>query len=429
MSVEVIALGDSSHGDAAIARSAWLDGDEGSRWPSVSRLPDADLLVDGLFGVGLSRAPNGAAAELLERMNAFPGARFALDVPSGLDADLGVAPGAVVRADVTLCLVGWKRGLFSGDAVDCCGELELDSLGIADSVFADVDGDGELLEAGIVGLLPARGRNVNKGRYGHVLAVGGDIGMAGAVRLSGEAALRVGAGLVSIATRAEHTAAICAARPELMAVAVDGPQSIEQLMQRASVLAVGPGLGQGAWGHALWDKALHAGRPLVLDADALNLLARQQRAMPDNTILTPHPGEAARLLDRSTADIQADRFSAVRELAAKYACVVVLKGAGSLIADRTGRLALCPFGNPGMASGGMGDVLPGVIAGLLAQGLGVWMPRDWVSWRMPSQAIARRGPRRAACSPRICLRRCATLSMAPAHEAPAWRGVPSTKTL
>lgn len=396
LDVELVALGGESQGDAATARSRWL-GDGGTIILAEEdmRLADADVVVDGLFGVGLSRAPEGLAAVLLERMNAVPAARFALDVPSGLDADTGVAPGAVLRADATLCLVGWKRGLFTADGVDCCGELELDSIGIGESAFADVGCDGELLDAGIVDLLPPRNKNVNKGRFGHVLAVGGDVGMAGAVRLAGEAALRVGAGLVSIATRAEHALAISAARPELMAVAVDGPQSIERLLERASVLAVGPGLGQGAWGHALWDKALRAGRPLVLDADALNLLARQPQALPEDTILTPHPGEAARLLGCTTAQVQADRFAAARELAVRHGCVVVLKGAGSMIADRNGRLALCPYGNPGMASAGMGDVLSGVIAGLLAQGLSAW---DAARLGVVAHAIA--GDRAAGVAPR-----------------------------
>jgi NAD(P)H-hydrate epimerase len=396
MQVELLALNGQSRGDAAVARRRWLDGGGRVLAPEEGMQPDsAEVLVDGLFGVGLSRAVEGPAAHLLQRMNDFAGPRFALDVPSGLDADRGVAQGTVLRADATLCFVGWKRGLFTADGVDCCGHLELDTLGIAEHAYADVGGDGELLGAGIVGLLPPRRNNVNKGRYGHVLAIGGDSGMAGAIRLCGEAALRSGAGLVSLATRAEHVLAINAARAELMAVAVDGPQSIEHLMQRASVIAVGPGLGQGAWGHALWDKAIHAGRPLVLDADALNLLARHPSTLSGDTILTPHPGEAARLLECSSADVQADRFAAVRELARRHACVVVLKGTGSLIADSTGRLALCPFGNPGMASGGMGDVLTGIVAGLRAQGLGAW---DAARLGVVAHAIA--GDRAAGAAPR-----------------------------
>jgi NAD(P)H-hydrate epimerase len=201
-----------------------------------------------------------------------------------------------------------------------------------------------------------------------VLAIGGDLGMGGAIRLAGEAALRVGAGLVSVATRAEHVGALNAARPELMANGVGGPQELEALLERATVIALGPGIGQRAWGHALWHTAIAAGKPVVLDADGLNLLALDTVSLPANSVLTPHPGEAARLLGCNTQDIARDRFAAVRELARRHQCVSVLKGAGTLVATPHGELSVCPWGNPGMASGGMGDVLTGVIAGLLAQG-------------------------------------------------------------
>jgi ADP-dependent NAD(P)H-hydrate dehydratase / NAD(P)H-hydrate epimerase len=157
-----------------------------------------------------------------------------------------------------------------------------------------------------------------------------------------------------------------------MAHEVDGPQTLEPLLERASVLALGPGLGQAAWGHALWLTALDANKPLVLDADGLNLLARETRTFTAPTVLTPHPGEAARLLGVTTKDVERDRFAAVRELARRYKAVVVLKGSGSLIADPDGRLDVCPWGNPGMASGGMGDLLTGIVAALLAQGCSPW---------------------------------------------------------
>jgi NAD(P)H-hydrate epimerase len=190
--------------------------------------------------------------------------------------------------------------------------------------------------------------------------------------LCGEAAARVGAGLVSIATREANVGPMLAARPELMPHGVHVPRNLDPLLARASVLAVGPGLGQDEWGRGLWQAALDAGKPTVLDADGLNLLALVPRALPSQVVLTPHPGEASRLLAMPTRDIQSDRFGAVQALAQKYRAVAVLKGAGSLIADPDGQIAVCPWGNPGMASGGMGDVLTGVIAGLLAQGLNAW---------------------------------------------------------
>ena len=184
--------------------------------------------------------------------------------------------------------------------------------------------------------------------------------------------MRGGAGLVSVATRAEHLIALNSARPELMAHDVNGPQALEALLPRATVLAVGPGLGQGAWGHALWLTALDAHLPMVLDADGLNLLAKEPQQFSVPVVMTPHPGEAARLLSCDTATIGADRFAAVRELARRYHAVAVLKGAGSLVADPEGRVAVCPWGNPGMATGGMGDLLTGIVAALLAQGCDAW---------------------------------------------------------
>jgi NAD(P)H-hydrate epimerase len=274
-----------------------------------------------------------------------------------------------VRAKVTVCFIAAKRGLYTGVASDYVGELELDTLQLPTSLWQAQPADGELLRPTS---LPPRPRVAHKGDHGHLLVVGGDHGMGGAIRLCGEAALRAGAGLVSVATRDVHVVALNAGCPELMARGVDGPQSIGPLIERADVLAVGPGLGQGAWGHALWLTALDSDRPLVLDADGLNLLAREPRRFDRAAVLTPHPGEAARLLGVDIATVQADRFASARELAHRHGAVVVLKGAGSLVAHPDGRLAACPWGNPGMAVAGMGDVLNGVIAGLLAQGATAW---------------------------------------------------------
>ncbi len=291
----------------------------------------------------------------------------------GLDADTGAVPGASVRATETVSFVAHKRGLFTGSAGDHCGGVILDDLDVPAAVLASAKADAHLLDSeALRAWLPARRSNVHKGTFGHVLAIGGDIGMGGAIRLTGEAALRVGAGLVSVATRGAHVLALNAARPELMARAVDGPQELEAMLEGASVVALGPGLGQQAWGHALWYSALAAGKPMVVDADGLNLLAREAPALPAQCVLTPHPGEAARLLGRDTQAIAADRFAAARTLARRFNAVVVLKGSGTLIAAPDGDVAVCPWGNPGMASGGMGDVLTGVIAGLLAQGLDAW---------------------------------------------------------
>jgi NAD(P)H-hydrate epimerase len=364
----VIALPGQSSGDAALARERFAR--EGGEISSVTdKLPDADVYVDALFGSGLNRAPAGDAATLIAAVNAQSCPVLALDVPSGLDSDTGVAFDPCVRASATVCFVGWKRGLFTASGPDQCGERSLATLDIPTPAYTHAEPNAILLAPQA---LPRRPRDSHKGRYGHVLAIGGDLGAGGAVRMCGEAAARVGAGLVSVATREANVGAILAARPELMPHGVHVPRNLEALLARASVLALGPGLGQDDWGQGLWQAALDAGKPTVLDADGLNLLALRARALPEQIVMTPHPGEAARLLETTTADVQADRFAAVRGIARGYGAVVVLKGSGSLVADTEGRVAACPWGNPGMASGGTGDVLTGVIAGLLAQGLTPW---------------------------------------------------------
>lgn len=376
LAVDVVALPEPPGSDeAARARRACeLAGVRIHAWDAAASLPAADVHVDALFGTGLHRAPSEQVATLIQRLNASGVPMLALDVPSGLDADTGHCPGAAIVADLTVSFIAAKRGLHTGQASTRVGRIELDTLGLPESFWREApEPDAHLLAAQA---LPARARDAHKGDCGHVLAIGGDHGTAGAIRLCGEAALRAGAGLVSVATRRENLGALNAARPELMAHAVDGPQGLAGLIQRADVLAVGPGLGQRAWGHALWLAALESDRALVLDADGLNLLAKAPRRLDApagrRVVLTPHPGEAARLLDTSIATIEADRFAAARELARRFGAVAVLKGAGSLIGDPYGRLDVCPWGNPGMASGGMGDLLTGIIAALLAQGCSAW---------------------------------------------------------
>src|SRR5690606_4955541 len=187
--------------------------------------------------------------------------------------------------------------------------------------------------------------------------------------LAAQAAARGGAGLVSVATRERHVAALLAARPELMVHAVDSASALDPLLQRASVVAIGPGLGRDPWGRDLLDRVLASGLPLVLDADALNLLASAPRVLPPDSVITPHPGEAARLLGSDTATIQQDRFAAADALAERFSACVVLKGAGTVVAAPGALPSVVAAGNPGMASGGMGDVLTGLLAALRAQGL------------------------------------------------------------
>lgn len=367
MQVHVIAASDESHGDAMRARARCEQA--GIAVQRGDQLPDADVYVDAIFGSGLNRAPDGDAARLIDILNAQRKPVLALDVPSGLSSDTGVAFKPCVRATATVCFVAWKRGLFTAQGADHAGVLELATLGLPTSLYAQHAPNARLLTPRA---LPRRPRDSHKGKYGHVLSIGGDHGAGGSIRLTSEAALRVGAGLVSVATREAHVGALLTACPELMPQGVHVPRNLGSMLERASVVALGPGLGKEAWGKGLWQAALDANKPTVLDADGLNLLADKARGLPDRIVLTPHPGEAARLLACKTSEIQDDRFAAARAIATQYGAVVVLKGAGTLIAAPNGDVAVCPWGNPGMASGGMGDCLTGVIAGLLAQGLSPW---------------------------------------------------------
>jgi len=217
--------------------------------------------------------------------------------------------------------------------------------------------------------LPARTTSAHKGQFGHVLLIGGDRGFGGAITLSAQAALRCGAGLVSLATRPEHVPAALTRLPEVMTLGVSSANQLMDVLVHASVLVVGPGLGQAPWGRSLLSAAAQAKMPQVWDADALNLLSNADFKLTSGSVITPHPGEAARLLGISTSRVQGDRPAAARALVKKYSVACVLKGAGSLIADVDGRLALCDHGHPAMATAGLGDVLAGVIGALLAQGL------------------------------------------------------------
>jgi ADP-dependent NAD(P)H-hydrate dehydratase / NAD(P)H-hydrate epimerase len=330
-------------------------------------LPRVDLWVDAIYGIGLSRPPHGAAQSLIERINASGMPILALDVPSGLDADAGHAIGACILATHTLSFVSGKRGLYTGDAREHCGTLHHHGLALPASVQTRFTPAAFLLRAeNLASALAPRHANAHKGEYGHVLCVGGEVGMGGAVRLCAEAALRVGAGLASVATRTEGVSALVAARPEAMTHAVENAQDLLPLIANADVIAVGPGLGQNDWGKALFDCAIASKKTLILDADALNLLAQNPQQIPQ-AILTPHPGEAARLLGITTQQVQSNRYDAIDALVKKYQCVVVLKGAGTLVAAPNEITHVIDAGNPGMSTGGMGDLLTGVIAGLQAQ--------------------------------------------------------------
>lgn len=333
-------------------------------------IPPADLLVDALFGTGLSRELEGAYATAVQLINQHPAPVVAVDIPSGLHTDTGKPCGYAVQADLTVTFIGLKAGLLTGSAREYCGEIQLARLDIPDEVYAQVpSGMHCLSHTCLQKQLPPRSRTAHKGSFGHTLLIGGAQGMSGAIRLAGEGALRVGSGLVSVATHQEHSMWLNLTRPELMVHAVESPVHLRPLLHNKDALGIGPGMGQTAWARGLLTMVQTADLPKVLDADALNLLAATP-AHREDWVLTPHPGEAARLLNCTITEIEQDRVGAAQRLQRDYGGVIVLKGAGTVIAAAQS-VAFCPAGNPGMASGGMGDVLTGVIAGLLAQGLGL----------------------------------------------------------
>jgi len=337
-------------------------------------LAAADLVVDALLGTGLARPVSGDFRAVIDALNAAHRPVVAVDIPSGLDATTGLPAGVAVRADLTVTFVGRKLGLHLGEGPALAGTVLFADLGIPPAVVARAGLDGRAVlrlytRDDLQRLLPPRTATAHKGDFGHVLVVGGNQGMSGAVRLAGEAALRAGAGLVSIATRPAHAALLPLVRPELMCHGVSDPAELAPLLARATVVAVGPGLGQDDWARGMLAAVLASGLPLVVDADALNLLT-DTPADREAWILTPHPGEAARLLGVTAAQVQQDRLGALRNLRERWGGTIVLKGRGTLVGGAAGPGWLIATGNAGMATAGMGDVLTGITAGLLAQARG-----------------------------------------------------------
>jgi NAD(P)H-hydrate epimerase len=369
LSVNVVALSDPAllKGDA---RRAWQDllaaGGKTVAWQDA-QLDKAEVVIDAIFGTGLDRPMPREYVERIDTLNAAGRPVLAIDVPSGLDSDRGQPLTVAVQADCCISFVGLKIGLFVGKGPNCAGQLFFDGLGVP-AAPADIGPPvaERMMDASIGRLLPRRARTAHKGDHGRVLIVGGALGMPGAARLAGEACLRAGAGLVTVATRSANVPAIVAGRPELICHGVEDATAIDPLIERADAIALGPGLGQDAWARSLFERVIASARPLLIDADALNLLAARP-SRRDDWVLTPHPGEAARLLGVDTAVVQRDRLDALRALIERYGGVVVLKGAGTLVGMRDRVPALCDRGNPGMGVAGMGDVLTGIIAGLWAQ--------------------------------------------------------------
>jgi ADP-dependent NAD(P)H-hydrate dehydratase / NAD(P)H-hydrate epimerase len=358
-------------GLAGDARRAWEDfaasGAEVHAF-SAAALLAGEIVVDALLGTGLSGAVREEQLAVIRAMNACGKPVYALDVPSGLDADAGTPLPEAVRAEATLTFVGLKTGLFVGDGPEFAGTVFFDDLELAPAPQAKFEPHlTRIVETEIHAALPRRRRSANKGDFGRVLIVGGGSGMPGAARLAGEACLRVGAGLTTVAVAPDNVAAIAAGRPELICVGVTETAVLQEAIGRADVIAVGPGLGRSRWSREVLEAVLGCGKPLVVDADALNLLAESAATARPDWILTPHPGEAGRLLKMGAQEVQKNRLAALAQLLERFGGTVVLKGAGTLVGAAGRTPGLCERGNPGMATAGTGDVLTGAIAGVLAQ--------------------------------------------------------------
>ena len=336
-----------------------------------------EILVDAILGTGLNRAIEEPFFTAIQAINRYrwncPDKQaksrfiFSLDMPSGLNGSTGAVASLAVKADATLTFLAPKQGLYTGDGPEHAGQIFLDKLYVESPVTKSATPTSWLLTSDSFSL-PKRNRGGHKGSYGHAIVLGGDIGLGGAPKIAALGAARSGAGKVTLGTRDAYANQIDCLNPEIMVQGVDTIHPLRQLLQRADVIALGPGLGQAKWGHQVFEMAINSEKPKVIDADALNFLALAPQKL-ESSILTPHPGEAGRLLGISTSDVQRDRFAAVEALHQKYNSIIVLKGAGTLVFCGGDVPTIIPKGNPGMASGGMGDLLTGIISGLLAQGL------------------------------------------------------------
>ena len=370
LDIELLQLGDFSRVKGDALHHLKLAEQAGIKCQTFSVIDKkSQLIVDAVFGTGLDRDITGDWLNAINAINRHRAPVVSADIPSGLNSDNGSVMGGVVTADSTVTFIGLKQGMFTAEGPARCGQIIFDGLDVPARVYAS-----SLLAARRIDWLKLqkevepRSPSAHKGDFGHVLVIGGAPGFSGAARLAAEGALFSGAGLVSVATHPNHASVLNVGRPELMCHGVSNGEELKGLIEKAGVIAIGPGLSQTEWGCDMLQTVLTSGKPMVVDADALNLLSIYPKRLA-NAVITPHPGEAARLLGLSSQQVQQNRFDAVERLRQHYAPVVVLKGAGSLIAaDGNQPVGLCSEGNPGMAVGGMGDVLTGMIAAFVAQG-------------------------------------------------------------
>lgn len=358
-------------GDAHKAQQLWLESGGQVNEFTDELLNSCDCVIDGLLGTGLNTNVRERYSTIIKAINTSGKPVLSIDIPSGIDANTGAILGEAIEATKTITFVGIKQGLTTGTGKQYCGQLILDDLGVSNEFTKLATPTAELVNIDSFEPLGERALNSHKGNHGKLLCVGGNEGTAGAIRLSSEAALRAGAGMVKVYTHPRSIMPVSIGRPELMVTS----DNLNKALKWASCVVLGPGLGQNEWAQQTFDEVMHYcqenNTPLVIDADALNLLAKNASSYTlQQSVLTPHPGEASRLLSTHTADIEANRFASVRMCARRYNTTCILKGAGSLI-DNAKNTWVCENGNAALAVGGSGDVLTGIIGALLAQGLSI----------------------------------------------------------
>lgn len=333
----------------------------------AEKLFDTDLIIDAMLGIGITGDVRSPFIDVIEQVNMGDVPVFALDIPSGINADTGCPQPEAIKATQTVTFIGYKQGMVTGKGKNFCGELYLESLELTDILeshpFSGLRAEPSILN----NILPPLVDHVHKGMMGHIAIIGGDQGMPGAVCLAAEAAMRVGAGKVTVVTRERHFPIVMNTRAEFLCLTVEEDlQPLQALLKKVDVCVVGPGMSQTDWSSKVFNEILNFKGVKIVDAGALIFLKAQTEPL-DNLIITPHPGEAATLLSSNVEEIEANRYQAAQTLADTYAEVAILKGAGTIIQTQQGVNYVSTAGNPGMATAGMGDVLAGMIGGLAAQ--------------------------------------------------------------
>lgn len=366
VTVDLIVLGEllQQSNESRSFRESWEQGG-GLTQQWTGSIPDCDLIIDGLLGIGLSRDLDENWSSMIKNINNKNALRVCIDIPSGLNADTGMAMPVAIQADLTVTFIARKIGCYLADGADYCGEIEFDDLGLSRASAEKEPVCAQLLEPHNIELPAQRKNNSYKNQFGHVVVIGGGQGMSGAARLAGISALRCGAGLVSLCVHPDNVISASSQHAELM---VSDWNALDETVNRASVVVIGPGLGESPQSKEILNKLSAIDKPVVIDADALqpefiDSLTTQ------NCVITPHPGEASRLLKCTPRQIQQNRMASLQKLTKKWNVVTVLKGAGSLVGKQHEVLKLCQHGHAGMATAGMGDVLSGMIAAFMAQGL------------------------------------------------------------